>query len=206
MQGLWLGCTGVQLLPVCMRVQSFLTLGDPMDCSPPSSSVPGISQARKLEWIVISYYRGSFQPRDQTCISCLLHWLSDSLPLNHLGSPQLLPTTAVFVYILRLKTESESHSVVSDPLWPHCLYSPWNSPSQNTGMSSLSLLQGIFPIQGSNPGFPHCRWILYQLSHKGSPKIQVWVAYSCSSRSSQPRNWTRLSCVAGGFFTSWAIR
>ena len=181
-----------------MRVQSFLTLGDPMDCSLPSSSVPGISQARKLEWNVISYSRGSFQPRDQTCISCLLHWLSDSLSLNHLGSPQLLPTTAVFVCILRLKTESESNSVASDPLWPHCLYSPWNSPSQNTGMSSLSLLQGIFPIQGSNPGFPHCRWILYQLSHKGSPKIQVWVAYSCSSRSFQPSNWTRLSCFAGG--------
>ena len=49
-------------------------------------------------------------------------------------------------------------------LWPHGLYSPWNSPSQNTGVGSLSLLQGIFPTQGLNPGLPHCRWILYQLS------------------------------------------
>ena len=48
--------------------------------------------------------------------------------------------------------------------------SPWNSPGQNTGVGSLSLLQGIFPTQGSNPGLPHCRQILYQLSHKGSPK------------------------------------
>ena len=48
------------------------------------------------------------------------------------------------------------------------LYSPWNSPGQNAGVGSLSLLQGIFPTQGSNPGLPHCRWILYQLSHKGS--------------------------------------
>ena len=55
-------------------------------------------------------------------------------------------------------------------LWPHGLYSPWNSPGQNTGVGGLSLLQGIFPTQGSNPGFTHCRWILYQLSHKGSPK------------------------------------
>ena len=54
-------------------------------------------------------------------------------------------------------------------LQPHGLYSPWNSPGQNTGAGSLSLLQGIFPIQGSNPGLPHCRRILYQLSHKGSP-------------------------------------
>ena len=65
--------------------------------------------------------------------------------------------------------ESESHSVVSDSLQPHGLYSPWNSPGQNTGVGSLFLLQGIFPTQGSNPGLPHCRWILYQLSHQGSP-------------------------------------
>ena len=47
---------------------------------------------------------------------------------------------------------------------------PWNSPGQNTGMVSLSLLQGIFPNQGSNPGLPHCRQILYQLSPQGSPQ------------------------------------
>ena len=81
-------------------------------------------------------------------------------------------------------------------------YSPWNSPGQNTVVGSLSLLQRIFPIQGSNPGLPHCRWILYQLSHKGSPRIQEWVAYPFSSRSSRPRNQTRVSCIAGGFFTS----
>ena len=49
--------------------------------------------------------------------------------------------------------------------------SSWNSPGQNTGVGSLSLFQGIFPTQGSNPGLPHCRQILYQLSHKGSPRI-----------------------------------
>ena len=52
---------------------------------------------------------------------------------------------------------------------PHVLYSPWNSPGQNTGVGSLSLLQGIFPTQGSNPGLPHCRRIFYQLNHKRSP-------------------------------------
>jgi len=63
---------------------------------------------------------------------------------------------------------SESRWVMSDSLWPNGLYSPWNSPGQNTGGGSLFLLQGIFPTQGSNPGVPHCRWILYQLSHKGT--------------------------------------
>ena len=67
--------------------------------------------------------------------------------------------------------QSASRSVVPDSLWPHGLYSPWNSPGQNTGVSSLSLLQGIFPTQGSNSGLPVCRRILYQLSHKGSPSV-----------------------------------
>ena len=69
------------------------------------------------------------------------------------------------------KSESENLSVVSDSLWLHGLYSPWNSPGQNTGVGSHSHLQGIFPTQGSNPGLLHCRWILYQMSHKGSPRI-----------------------------------
>ena len=90
--------------------------------------------------------------------------------------------------------------------WPHGLHSPWNSPGQNTGMGSLSLLQGIFPTQQSNPGYPHCRRILYQLSHKGSPRTLEWIAYPFSSGSAQPRNWTRVSCIAGGFFTNWVIR
>ena len=93
-----------------------------------------------------------------------------------------------------------------DSLWPHGLYSPWHSPGQNTAEVSLSLLQGIFPTQGSKPGLPHWRWILYQLSHKGSPRILEWVAYPFSRGSSQPRNWTGVSCIAGGFFTNWAIR
>ena len=66
---------------------------------------------------------------------------------------------------------SEILSVVSYSLRAHGRYSPWNSPGQNTGVGSLSLLQGIFPTQGLNPGLPHCRRILYQLSHKGSPSL-----------------------------------
>ena len=67
-------------------------------------------------------------------------------------------------------------------------------------MGSPSLLQGIFPTQVLNPGFPHCRQILYQLNHKGSPRILEWVAYLFASGSSQPRNQTGVSCIAGGFF------
>ena len=106
----------------------------------------------------------------------------------------------------RSKSESESWSVISNSLGSHRLYSPWNSPGQNTGVGSLSLLQGIFLTQGSNPGLPHCGWIIYQLSHRGNPRILERVAYPFSSRSSQPRNQTGVSCIAGRFFTNWAMR
>ena len=62
--------------------------------------------------------------------------------------------------------ESGSRLVVSDSLQPHGLYSPWDSPGQDAGMGSHSVLQGMFPTQGLNPGLPHYRRILYQLSHK----------------------------------------
>ena len=96
------------------------------------------------------------------------------------------------VFTERKESESASHSVVSRSLRPRGLYSPWNSPTQNTGVGSLCLLQGIFPTQG--------------LNHKGSPRILEWVAYPFSSGSSRPRNWTGVSCITGTFFTNWAMR
>ena len=106
-----------------------------------------------------------------------------------------------------------SHSVVSDS-WPppgdfpnpgikprspalQVASLPAEPPGKpkNTGVGSISLLQWIFLTQGSNPSLPHCKRILYQLSHKGSPRILEWVAYPFSSRSSWPRNWTRVSCI-----------
>ena len=107
---------------------------------------------------------------------------------------------------LQTERESESHSVVSNSLQPHELYSPWNSPGQYTGVCSCSFLQGIFPTQGSNPDLPHWRHILYQLSHQGCPRILEWVTYPFSSRSSWPRIQTGVFCIAGRFFLSWATR
>ena len=64
---------------------------------------------------------------------------------------------------------------MSDSLRPHGLYSPWNSPGQNTRVGSLSIVQGIFPTQGSNPGLLHCRQILCQLKGKPSWFIGVCI-------------------------------
>ena len=92
------------------------------------------------------------------------------------------------------------------------LYSPWNSPGQNTAVDSLFLLQGILPTQGSNPGPPHCRWILYQLSHKGSP---VYIKHLANSRQAFNKSyfqdfpvvqWLRLHIYTAGGMGSISIR
>ena len=87
------------------------------------------------------------------------------------------------------------------------------NPMDYTDHSPGRILERVvFPFRASsqpsgwNPGLPHCRQILYQLSHKGSPRILEWVAYPFFSGSSWPRNWTGICCIAGRFFTNWAIR
>ena len=130
-----------------------------MSCD--SSPFPGTSQGgyeissqlfSHLSWTSSNeYYCLSLSKDTRTEVSANPTWLMDTFK----GSVT--------------ESESTSHSVVSDSLQPHELYSPWNSPGQNPGVGSCFLLQGIFPAQRSNPGFLHCRWILYQLSHQGSP-------------------------------------
>ena len=129
------------LKSLCVRSQLSPTLGHPVDCSPLGSFVQGTLQARILGWIAWPFSRGS------SWLRLFTHWA-------------IWETLRIF--LKRCKTEhvfwqseSESRSVVSDSLRPQGLYSPWNSPGQITGVSSLSLLQGLFPTQGSNPGLPH---------------------------------------------------
>ena len=173
-------------------IQLCPTLCDPVDHSPPGSSVHGILQARILEWVAMPSSVESSQPRGQMSMSP--DWQATSLPLVPPEKP---------IFIMRVVNKSESRSVMSNSLQPHATpYSPWNSPGQNTGEGSLSLLQGIFPTQRLNPGLLHCRQVLYQLNHKGSSRILEWVAYPFSRGSSKPRNRTRVSCIAGGFFTN----
>ena len=105
-------------------------------------------------------------------------WLSGcGPPVKPLSSEGCFAPTAVWFASFLLPFQSSGcisllllalvQRVVSDSSQPHGLYSPWNSPGQNTGLGSLLLLQGIIPPQGSNPGLLRCGWILYQLRHKG---------------------------------------
>jgi len=135
-----------------------------MDCSPPGSSVHGISQARILEWIAISFSRGSSRPRDQTCISCLAGrffttelllllsrfscvWLcATPWTAAHQAPPSLGFSRQEHWSGLPLPSpmhESEkwkwSRSVVSDSsrprgLQPTRLLHPWDFPGKSTGV------------------------------------------------------------------------
>ena len=81
-----------------------------------------------------------------------------------------------------------------------------DSPGKNTEPDCHALLQGILPTQGSNPGLPHCRWILNCLSYQRSSRILEWAAYPFSKGTSPPRDRTRVSCIAGRVFISWATQ
>ena len=100
------------------------------------------------------------------------HNWSDLACVNHMQLGTDFPRwkwSDLIWYLRRQQNDSVGHSVMSNFLQPHELYSPWNSPGQNTGVGSLSLFQGILPTQGLNTDLPHCRQILYHLSWKGSP-------------------------------------
>ena len=104
-----------------------------------------------------------------------------------------------------------TRSVVSDSLQLHELYlarflCPWGFSRQKYWSGLACPSPGDLPNPGIELRSVHCHWILYQLSHKRSPKIWEWVAYPFSSRSSWPRNWTKVSCITVRFFIDWAIR
>ena len=107
-------------------------------------------------------------------------------------------------YSLSYKSSLPSALFCSFPKTRSIHATPWTiPPDQNSGVGGLSLLQSrIFSTQVSNQGLLCCRWILYQLSDKGSLRIVECVAYPFSSGSSRPRNQTGVSCIAGRFFTN----
>ena len=154
---------------LCLVGQSCPTLCDPMDCSPPGSSVHGDSPGKNTGVGCHALLQGIFPTQGLKPRSPALQ--VDSLPAEPQGKPNV------------------SFSFVSDSLQLHGLQSsrllcPWNSPGKNTGVGSHFFFQGISSTQGLNPGLLHCRQILYHLSHQGSSRILEWVAYPFSRGSS----------------------
>ena len=156
---------GCHFLLQCMKVksksevaQSCPTLSDPMDCSPPGSSIHGIFQARVLEWGAIAFSRISIQLfKEIQCMILLTNILYQRVSNFFLNQ--------IIVLVAQMSDSLRPHE-----LQPTRLLCPWDSSGKNIGVSSHSILRGIFPTQRSNPGLPHGRRILYHLNHQGSPQ------------------------------------
>ena len=147
------GAKSLQLCPA---------LGNPMDCSPPGSSVHGISQTRILEWVAMPSSRSS-RARDRTCIphaSCAGRWVP--YHRRHLGSPKI----PCAVHIV-----TQSCLTLFDPTDCSPPGSSVHGILQGRILEWVAMpsSRGVFPTQGSKSGPLHCRQILYQLSHQGSP-------------------------------------
>ena len=148
-------------LPLYLWVQSLncVPLCKPLDCSPPSSCVHGIFQARILEWVAISFPRGSSRPRDGTQFSCisfigrqiLYHWATLFFLFSHESCPALcnpmdcsISDFPLLHYLLAAAAKSlQSCPTLCDPIrrQPTRLPRPWDSPSKNTGVGCHFLLQ-----------------------------------------------------------------
>ena len=135
----------------CLVTKLCPTLCDPIDCSPPGSSVHTILQARILEWVAISFSRGSSWPRGQTWVSCIARQI---------------------------------------------LYY-WANWEALVGTWKVKVAQ-LCPTL-CNP----MDYIVYGILQA---RILEWVDFPFSRGSSQPRDRTQVSCIADGFFTSWATR
>ena len=185
-------------------------------------TVHGILQARILEWEAFPFSRVSSQPRDWTQVSHIANrfftiWATREVwKWKSFSRVQLFVTPWTIQSMIFSRPEYwsgepfPSPGYLPDPgIEPRSLVLqvdslPAEPPGKpkNTRVGSLSFLQQIFPTQGSNQGLFHCRRILHQQRHQGSPRILEWVVYPFSSGSSWPRNQTGTACIAGRIFTN----
>ena len=184
-----------------------------MDCSPPGSSIHGTFQARILEWVAISYSRESSSARNQTCVSCVsqmaVRFFTTVLPqsVQSLSHVQLfvtpwiaacqasLPITNSWSLLKLMPIESlMSSNHLSHPL------SSWEAPNKLVQFSSVAQSCPTLcdPMDCSLPGS--------SVHEIFQARGLEWVAISFSRGSSRPRDWTRVSRVAGRHFTIWATR
>ena len=144
------------------------TLCDPMDGGPPGSSVHGDSPGKNTGVGCHALLQGVFPT--QGLNPGLPHCGQIIYQLSHQGNPKNVQHSVSSVQLC---------PTLGDPVEcnPLGFSVHGDSPGKNTRTDCHALLQEIFPTQGSNPGLLHCRWILYHLSHQGSPRILEWAVY-----------------------------
>ena len=146
-----------------------------------SASFPSINQASQSGLIYLE--RETFISGARSC--CVAPGTGHSLPTCQGSIAWIDLFSEAVLHNCPTQSESENHSVVSDSQQPHDLQPsrllhPWNSLDKSTGVGCHVLFQGTFLTQGSNPGLPHCRRILYHLSHQGSSNM-VLLLYQLST-------------------------
>ena len=174
---------------------SYLTLCNPMDCSPTRLLCPWDSPDKNIWVDCIPFSRGFSWPRDQTLgllycrqipyrlsyrevIKVAQSCLSLCSPMDCTIHEILQARILGWVAILSSRGSSQPGIEPRSPtLQADSLAAEPQGKPKNTGVGSLSLLQGIFPTQESNQGLLHCRWILYQLGDQGSP-VYIFIIYN----------------------------
>ena len=180
-------------MPVCSVTQSCPTLCDPIDCSCQAPLLMGCPRQGCWSGLPFPSPGDLFNPGTERASLACPELQADFLPLHHWGSPVCV-YAHTHTYLPSLVTQS------CLTLWNPMDSSPpgssvqGDSPGKNTGVGCHALLQGIFPIQGSNPGLPHCRWILYCLSHQGSPRKMGSLSLFQGLFPTQESNWNLLHC------------
>ena len=207
----------------CLVAQLYPTLCDPLDSNPPGSSAHGISQARILEWVTISFSRGSSQPIDWmqvSCVSCigiLYHWATwEALKNVHNLVESKWPWGEVEkqifaeAEILQWEPASESPGgLVKMDCWSLPMSSCHYDWAGSENLHFCHIPGDILLLQ--EPHFQnYCEWKSQPHGLYGHGILQArileWTAFPFSRGSSQPRDWIQVSLIAGRFFTSWATR
>ena len=174
------------ILWTVLVAQSCPTLCNPTNCSPPSFSVHGILQTRILEWISIPFSRRTSQPRDQTLVSCLAGrfftvWATGKSPTM------------------------EFYSAIKRNAFESVLMSWMNlEPIIQSEVSQKEKYKYCMKVKATQSCLTLCDPMIVHGILQA--KILEWVALPFSRGSSQPRDRTQVSHIAGRFFTSWATR
>ena len=167
-----------------VKVKSCPTLCDPMDCSLPDFSVHGIFQARILEWVAVSFFRGSSWPRDWTWVSCIVGkrftvWATKKVRKQHIYKTNFLYFWVLFQTELK---KNFFNALIQVKIL-----------SQNYEVLVAQLCQSLCnPVDWGSPGSSVCGTL--------QARMLEWIAISFSRRSSQPRDRTLVSCIAGRLY------
>ena len=154
-------------------------------CQAPLSM--GILPARIVEWVAMPSSTGSSWPGDQTCVPCDSCIVGRFFTTEPPGKPSVCACVCLVAQLCPTLCDPMDCSLPGS-------FVHGDSPGKNTGVGCQVLLQGIFPTQGSNPGFPHCRQILYHLSHQGTLHTSI---------SHGPRAWPWVKEVEQDACTEW---